>query len=194
LVQWTGESWAVNWCSEQVSLELLIGAVNRWVLSCFLNAVRVFESNLNSLTWTVFGGALYTLYAMQNENFTQQTQAPANRNARSKQWQPWLAACQRKRFRFLRFSFTQRKRLRLNGNRAWVDLHVILILSNYCCCWCCQSLLERHLVNCLLLVSHPELCAPLQTAFVSAASAHVNRDTSLLPAAVVSFYSLIMKV
>jgi len=37
--------------------------------------------------------------------FTQQTQAPANRNARSKQWQPWLAAC-------------QRKRLRLNENRA----------------------------------------------------------------------------
>ena len=34
------------------------------------------------------------------------TQAPANRNARSKQWQPWLAACQRKRLRFLRFSFT----------------------------------------------------------------------------------------
>jgi len=31
----------------------------------------------------------------------------------------WLAACQRKRLRFLRFSFTQRKRLRLNGNRAW---------------------------------------------------------------------------
>jgi len=51
----------------------------------------------------------------------QRTQAPANRNARSKQWQPWLAACQRKRLRFLRFSFTQRtqrKRLRLNGNRA----------------------------------------------------------------------------
>ena len=46
--------------------------------------------------------------------FTQQ--APANRNARSKQWQPWLAVCQRKRLRFLRFSFTQRKRLRLNGN------------------------------------------------------------------------------
>ena len=41
-----------------------------------------------------------------NENFTQQTQAPANRNARSKQWQPWLAACQRKRLRFLRFSFS----------------------------------------------------------------------------------------
>jgi len=37
--------------------------------------------------------------------FTQQTQAPANRNARSKQWQPWLAARQRKRLRFLRFSF-----------------------------------------------------------------------------------------
>jgi len=29
-----------------------------------------------------------------------------------------LAACQRKRLRFLRFSFTQRKRLRLNGNRS----------------------------------------------------------------------------
>jgi len=29
------------------------------------------------------------------EIFTQQTQAPANRNARSKQWQPSLAACQR---------------------------------------------------------------------------------------------------
>ena len=64
------------------------------------------------------------------EIFTQQTQAPAKRNARSKQWQrylltylPWLAACQRKRLRFLRFSFTQRtqrKRLRLNGNRALV--------------------------------------------------------------------------
>ena len=39
------------------------------------------------------------------EIFTQQTQAPANRNARSKQWQPWLAA-------------RQLKRLRLNGNRA----------------------------------------------------------------------------
>jgi len=31
------------------------------------------------------------------DNFTQQTQAPANKNARSKQWQPWLAACQRKK-------------------------------------------------------------------------------------------------
>ena len=41
-------------------------------------------------------------------NFTQQMQAPANRNARSKQWQPWFAACQRKHLRFLRFSFTQR--------------------------------------------------------------------------------------
>jgi len=45
---------------------------------------------------------------MLRENFTQQTQAPANRNARSKQWQPWLAACQRKRLRFLQFSFKQR--------------------------------------------------------------------------------------
>jgi len=56
-----------------------------------------------------------------SEIFTQQTQIPANRNARSKQWQSWLTACQRKRLRFLRFSFTQRtqrKRLRLNGNRA----------------------------------------------------------------------------
>ena len=57
------------------------------------------------------------------EIFTQQTQAPANRNARSKQWQPWVAACQRKRLRFLRFSFTQhtqRKRLRLSGIRTSV--------------------------------------------------------------------------
>ena len=58
------------------------------------------------------------------QNFTQQTQAPANRNARSKQWQPWLAACQHKRLRFLWFSLTQRtqrtqrKRLCLNGNRT----------------------------------------------------------------------------
>jgi len=58
--------------------------------------------------------------SLLRQNVTQQTQAAANRNARSKQWQPWLAACQRKRVRFLRFSFTQRtqrKRLRLNGNR-----------------------------------------------------------------------------
>ena len=43
------------------------------------------------------------------------------RDSRSKEWQPRLAACQRKRLRFLWFSFaqrTQRKRLRLNGNRA----------------------------------------------------------------------------
>ena len=56
-----------------------------------------------------------------SRNYTQQTQVPANRNAWSKQWQPRLAACQRKRLCFLRFSFTQctqRKRLRLNGNRA----------------------------------------------------------------------------
>ena len=59
--------------------------------------------------------------SIQTQNFTQQTQAPANRNARSKQWQPWLAACQCKRLRFLRFSFTQRtqrKLLHLNRNRA----------------------------------------------------------------------------
>jgi len=38
-----------------------------------------------------------------------------------------LAACQRKRLRFLRISFTQRtqrKRLRLNGNRALYSLNV----------------------------------------------------------------------
>jgi len=40
------------------------------------------------------------------EIFTQQTQAPTNRNARSKQCQPWLAACQRNRLRFLLFSFS----------------------------------------------------------------------------------------
>ena len=58
---------------------------------------------------------------LRDEIVTQQMQAPADRNARSKQWQPWLAAFQRKRLRFLRFSFTQRtqrKRLRLNGNRT----------------------------------------------------------------------------
>ena len=77
------------------------------------------------------------------EIFTQQTQAPANRNAQSKQWQPWLAACQRKCLRFLRFSFTQRKRLRLNGNRAWVCVsswthsgetspHAIICLGTRC--------------------------------------------------------------
>ena len=58
------------------------------------------------------------IFTQQTVNKDFQTQAPANRNARSKQWQPLLAACQRKRLRFLRFSFTQRKRLHLNGNRA----------------------------------------------------------------------------
>ena len=59
-----------------------------------------------------------------NENrkiFTQQTQAPANRNARSKQWQPWLAACQRKRLRFLRFSFTQRNNARNASDCVWME-------------------------------------------------------------------------
>ena len=73
----------------------------------------------------------------KNEIFTQQTQAPANRNVRSKQWQPWLAACQRKRLRFLRFSFTQRtqrKRLRLNGNRASLRIHCLTVtLNQYVC-------------------------------------------------------------
>ena len=70
---------------------------------------------------------------------------PANRNARSKQWQPWLAVCQRKRLRFLRFSFTQRtqrtqrKRLRLNRNRA------LLCIILLCPCTCCsfQTLCQR---------------------------------------------------
>jgi len=47
-----------------------------------------------------------------------------------------LAACQRKRLRFLRFSFTQRtqrKRLRLNGNRASPSQHVWS--SGLLCCW-----------------------------------------------------------
>jgi len=71
--------------------------------------------------------ALRTLRLLR-EIFTQQTQAPANSNSRSLQWQPWLAVCQRKRLRFLWFSFTQRtqrtqrKRLRLNGNRAWESI------------------------------------------------------------------------
>jgi len=76
---------------------------------------RVLDPNINALS------VLEPELVYSRNNFTQQTQAPANRNAWSKQWQPWVAACQRKRLRFLRFSFmqpTQRKRLRLNGNRA----------------------------------------------------------------------------
>jgi len=46
-------------------------------------------------------------FVLSREIFTQQTQAPANRNARSKQWQPFLAA-------------SQRNRLRLDGNWASV--------------------------------------------------------------------------
>jgi len=41
-------------------------------------------------------------------------------------------ACQRKSLRFLRFSFTQRtqrKQLRLNGNRAWHLLHKLLFIK-----------------------------------------------------------------
>jgi len=43
-----------------------------------------------------------------------------------------LAACQRKRLRFLRFSFTQRtqcKRLHLNGNRALLLLFQYLVFD-----------------------------------------------------------------
>ena len=71
--------------------------------------------NASDCVWMETG--LYTCIAsmwlisnrlrLLREIFTQQTQEPANRNALSKQWQPWLAACQRKRLRFLRFSFTQ---------------------------------------------------------------------------------------
>jgi len=55
-----------------------------------------------------------------------------------------LAACQRKRLRFLRFSFTQRtqrKRLRLNGNRALSTVtcfvtRFVISLSPFCLgCW-----------------------------------------------------------
>jgi len=79
-----------------------------------------------SLECSVYKSVISKPVSIQTQSFalrfTQQTQAPANRNARSKHWQPWLAACQRKRLRFLWFSFTQltqRKRLRLNGNRAY---------------------------------------------------------------------------
>ena len=85
-----------------------------------------------------------TLSSYYHHNQTQQTQAPANRNTRSKQWQLWLAACQRKRFRFLRFSFTQRtqrKRLRLNGNRAWV-------WSVALCCDACGHYGARSALSC----------------------------------------------
>jgi len=49
------------------------------------------------------------------------TQAPANRNARSKQWQPWLAAWLANATACVSCSFrlrNARKRLHLNGNRA----------------------------------------------------------------------------
>jgi len=46
--------------------------------------------------------------------------------------------------------------------------------------------LGRPLVSCLLAASYPEIPAPRQTASVSMTSAHAQRDTSLLPAAVVS--------
>ena len=54
----------------------------------------------------------------------QQTQAPAKWECSVEAVATILAACQRKRLRFLRFSFTQRtqrkqrKRLRLDGNWA----------------------------------------------------------------------------
>ena len=97
--------------------------------------VLVFWCPVSIQTQSLALGALrkQRLQETQALAFTQQTQAPANRNARSKQWQPWLAACQCKRLRFLQFSFTQRKLLRLNGNRAW--------LWSYC-------------VRCLLVTEH----------------------------------------
>jgi len=79
--------------------------------------ITVNGEKINQVEQFSYLGSLVT-----HEIFTQQTQAPANRNARSKQWQPWwLATKLIKKKRFLRFSFTQRtqrKRLRLNENRA----------------------------------------------------------------------------
>jgi len=88
---------------------------------------RTFTGLHRTCSWWV------TIY--MREIFTQQTQASANRNARSKQWQPWLAACQCKRLHFLRFSFTQRKRLRLNGNWALLSLWLLLLLLNFNHVW-----------------------------------------------------------
>jgi len=68
-------------------------------------AVKYFTSRI---LWSLYNFCLIFSPTKLKPGFTQQTQAPANRNAPSKQWQPWLAACQRKRLRFLRFSFTQR--------------------------------------------------------------------------------------
>ena len=65
------------------------------------------------------------------ENFTQRTQAPANRNARSKQWQPWLAACQRKRLRFMRFSFTQRTQRKQASAFEWKPGLRHVLYKNY---------------------------------------------------------------
>ena len=92
----------------------------------------------------------------------------SHRNARSKQWQPWLAACQRKRLRFLRFSFTQRtqrKRLRLDGNRAWVSELFSYLYAR----WfyselffdfmsCCESvIIVLHCLHCFHLSDESEL-------------------------------------
>jgi len=57
-----------------------------------------------------------------------------------------LAACQRRRLRFLRFSFTQRtqrKRLRLNGNRALISLMFCAGVRPYRCGLCDKAFTQR---------------------------------------------------
>ena len=93
---------------------------------------RSASSNPSIIAFMQHVNNLYTkLYTLNFISGRSRVPSAFNRNARSKQWQPWLAACQRKRLHFLRFSFTQRmqltqrKRLRLNGN--WALLKLLLL-------------------------------------------------------------------
>ena len=70
-----------------------------------------FHSNASSQSWLpLLRPSIPIAWRLRllREIFTQQMQAPANRNARSKQWQvaTMIGTCQRKHLRFLRFSFT----------------------------------------------------------------------------------------
>ena len=73
-------------------------------------------------------------------------------------WQAANHGCQRKRMRFLRFSFTQRtqrKRLRFNGNRASLSASVI---TRYCvsvCEECAWRLKCFDTVACVTKVTRP---------------------------------------
>ena len=130
------------------SAAAFVGIESRYLARCCIPSRQYWLLPANCLTCScrpvqVKTHSLLSAWPMRwrlrllREIFTQQPQAPANRNARSKQWHPWLAACQRKRLRFLRFSFTQRtqhKRLRLNilhVRRVSLLLATLLFKSKY---------------------------------------------------------------